>query len=172
MKLIRKLSSQEFNEILDVVNEAAEAYRGIIPKDCWKEPYMPTEELAKERGLGVEFFGYFEEDKLLGVMGIQSVKDVTLIRHAYVLSNHQRKGIGEKLLRHLLALAQTIEILVGTWASAWWALRFYQKNGFRLVPEESQRLLSQYWTIPKRQAKTSIVLKLERKCALAYNSWE
>jgi GNAT superfamily N-acetyltransferase len=151
---------------MNVVNEAAEAYSGVIPKDCWKEPYMSAEELAEELGLGVEFFGYFEGEALLGVMGIQLVRDVTLIRHAYVLSSHQRKGIGENLLRYLLALAQTREILVGTWAAAWWALRFYQKNGFSLLPEEaSQCLLSQYWTIPKNQAVTSVVLKLGRKDA-------
>ncbi|MCW4011194.1 MAG: GNAT family N-acetyltransferase [Candidatus Bathyarchaeota archaeon] len=162
--MIRKLSSREFSAILDVVNNAAQVYKGVIPQDCWKEPYMPEKELAEEIESGVEFYGYFEGGMLLGVMGIQYVKDVILIRHAYVLAGHQRKGIGEKLLRYLLTLAGTQrEILVGTWTTAWWALRFYEKHGFKLMPNESQSLLRQYWTIPQRQAETSVVLKLEKQ---------
>ena len=150
----------DFNEILTVVNDAAQVYKGIIPADRWKEPYMPAEELKKEISDGVEFYG-FKDGILLGVMGIQRVRDVTLIRHAYVLRSHQRKGIGEKLINHLRGLAKTSAVLVGTWEAAWWAVKFYKKNGFTLVTEgEKNRLLRKYWQIPERQVKTSVVLKL------------
>jgi GNAT superfamily N-acetyltransferase len=161
--MIGKIPPSQYSAILSVVNDAAQAYKGAIPADVWKEPYMSLEELEEEIGRGVEFYGYFEQGRLLGVMGIQPIKDVTLIRHAYVLTSQQRKGIGEKLLKHLLALAQTQEVLVGTWAAAWWAVRFYQKNGFVLVPRESLNKLRQYWTIPDRQAQTSVVLRLEKR---------
>jgi GNAT superfamily N-acetyltransferase len=134
----------------------------VIPTEVWKEPYMTVGELKEELERGVEFYGWFENGVLVGVMGIQPVKDVTLIRHAYVLTSNQRKGIGEKLLKHLLGLAQTKDVLVGTWAAAWWAVQFYQKNGFRLVPLESRNKLRQHWSIPDRQAETSVVLKLEK----------
>jgi len=161
--VIRKLSSSDFDSILKVVNDAAQAYKGVIPDDLWKEPYMSSEELRHEVDAGVVFYGWFEGDVLLGVMGIQPVKDVTLIRHAYVLSEHQRRGIGGKLLEHLIGLAETSEILVGTWASATWAIRFYEKHGFKLVPpEERDKLLRTYWNIPERQIETSIVLRLRR----------
>lgn len=161
--VIRKLSSSDFDSILKVINEAAQVYRGVIPDDLWKEPYMSSEELRHEVDAGVVFYGWFEGDVLLGVMGIQPVKDVTLIRHAYVLSEHQRRGIGGKLLEHLIGLAKTSEILVGTWASATWAIRFYEKHGFKLVPpEERDKLLRTYWNIPERQIETSIVLRLRR----------
>jgi GNAT superfamily N-acetyltransferase len=161
--VIRKLSSSDFDSILKVVNDAAQAYKGVIPDDLWKEPYMSSEELRHEVDAGVVFYGWFEGDVLLGVMGIQPVKDVTLIRHAYVLSEHQRRGIGGKLLEHLIGLAKTSEILVGTWASATWAIRFYEKHGFKLVPpEERDKLLRTYWNIPEKQIETSIVLRLRR----------
>jgi len=116
--VIRKLSLSNFDSILRVINDAAQAYKGVIPDDLWKEPYMSSEELRHEIDSGVEFYGWFENDALLGIMGIQFVGDVTLIRHAYVLPEHQRRGIGSKLLRHLISLAKTSEILVGTWADA------------------------------------------------------
>jgi GNAT superfamily N-acetyltransferase len=161
-QMISKLPPAEFNSILHVVNDAAEAYRGVIPRDRWKEPYMSVEELRGEIESGVEFYGWVEDDVLVAVMGIQRVNDVTLIRHAYVLTRHQRRGIGEKLLKHLLGLARTTEVLVGTWEAAHWAVCFYEKHDFKLVPkEEKDRLLRKYWNIPERQVETSVVLKLE-----------
>jgi GNAT superfamily N-acetyltransferase len=161
--MIRKLASSDFEAILQVVNDAAEAYKGIIPADRWKEPYMPVEELRAEMEDGVEFYGWKEKGILVGVMGIQQVRDVTLIRHAYVLTSRQRNGIGAKLLKHLLILAKTSEVLVGTWEAAFWAVRFYEKYGFRLVSkEEKNRLLWEFWNIPERQVETSFVLKLQR----------
>ncbi len=158
--MIRRVLPSEFDAVLGVINDAAQAYKGVIPQDMWREPYMTSAELAEEVERGVEFYGCYENGALLAVMGIQPVKDVTLIRHAYVLTSHQRKGLGAELLRYLLSLAKTRQILVGTWAAAWWAVRFYEKNGFRLIPKESH--LRQYWTIPDRQAETSVVLRLER----------
>jgi len=159
--LICKLSSSDFKALLNVINDAAEAYRGVIPQDRWKEPYISSEELRKEIDDGVEFYGLKENGVLLGVMGIQNVRDVTLIRHAYVLTNHQRRGVGGKLLNYLLHLATTRTVLVGTWEAASWAVRFYEKNGFKLVSKtEKDRLLREYWNIPERQIKTSVVLKL------------
>jgi GNAT superfamily N-acetyltransferase len=122
---------------------------------------MTSEEIAAQKA-GVDLYGYYEGGELIAVMGIQPIKDVTLIRHAYVRTSHQRRGIGEKLLQHLLSIAKTNEVLVGTWAAAGWALRFYQKNGFQIVPRESRSKLRQYWNIPDRQAETSIVLRLQR----------
>ena len=162
--MISKLQPAEFNSILHVVNDAAEAYRDVIPEDRWKEPYMSDEELRGEMESGVKFYGWVENDVLVAVMGIQRVNDVTLIRHAYVLTNRQRRGIGEKLLKHLISLARTAEVLVGTWEAAYWATRFYEKHGFKLVSkEEKDRLLRKFWNIPERQIETSVVLKLKRK---------
>ena len=162
MANIRKLSDSDFDAILNVVNDAALVYKGVIPCDRWKEPYMPADELRKEIEEGVEFYGWQENDALVGVMGIQPVGKVTLIRHAYVLTAHQRRGIGEKLLNHLLSKVRTSDILVGTWEAARWAIRFYEKHGFELVSkEEKNRLLREYWNIPERQVETSVVLKLE-----------
>jgi len=160
--MICRLSPSEFDAILSVVNDAAQAYKGVIPEDRWKEPYMPAEELRKEIESGVEFYGWKEDNALVAVMGIQLVNDVTLIRHAYVLTDHQRRGIGEKLLKHLLGLARTSDVLVGTWEVAYWAIRFYEKHGFTLTSkEEKNRLLRKYWNIPERQIETSVVLKLK-----------
>jgi GNAT superfamily N-acetyltransferase len=162
--MISRLQPTESKSILHVVNVAAEAYRGVIPEDQWKAPYMSTEELREEIESGVEFYGWIEDDILVAVMGIQLVNSVTLVRHAYVLTSRQRRGIGEKLLRHLLSLARTSAVLVGTWEAAYWAIRFYQKHGFKLVTkEEKDRLLRKYWNIPERQIETSVVLKLERQ---------
>ena len=125
---------------------------------------MSAEELREEIESGVEFYGWVEDNVLVAVMGIQPINDVTLIRHAYVLTNRQRRGIGEKLLRHLLSLARTVEVLVGTWEAAYWAIRFYEKHGFRLVTrEEKDRLLRKYWNIPERQIETSVVLELKKE---------
>jgi len=160
--MIRKVSPTEVDDILNVVNDAAQAYKGVIPTDCWKEPYMNRTELTEEVARGVEFYGYNENGTLVAVMGIQPVKNLTLIRHAYVRIDHQRRGLGEKLLRHLLDLAGEGEVLVGTWKAAWWAVRFYEKNGFVLISQESRGKLRQYWTIPDRQAETSVVLRMDR----------
>jgi GNAT superfamily N-acetyltransferase len=162
--MICRLQPTDFDSILRVVNDAAEAYRSVIPEDRWKEPYMSTEELREEIESGVQFYGWIEKDGLVAVMGIQPVNDVTLVRHAYVLTRRQRRGIGTTLLKHILSLAQTSEVLVGTWESAQWAIRFYEKHGFKLVTkEEKDRLLRKYWKIPERQVETSVVLKLKRQ---------
>jgi GNAT superfamily N-acetyltransferase len=163
-QMIRKLQAADLTLILHIVNDAAEAYKGIIPKDRWKEPYMSTEEIRGEIASGVKFYGWIENDILVAVMGIQPVNDVTLIRHAYVLTGHQRRGIGEKLLRYLLNMASTSEVLVGTWDAAYWAIRFYEKHGFKLVTKkETAQLLRKYWNIPKRQIETSVVLRLKKE---------
>ena len=160
--MIRGLSSSDFDALYRVVNDAAQAYKGIIPDDRWKEPYMPREELREEIDAGVEFYGWTENGDIIGVMGIQRVKDVTLIRHAYVLTEHQRKGVGGRLLKHLVDLTESSDILIGTWEDADWAIRFYEKHGFTLVPQrEKEQLLREYWDIPDRQIETSAVLKLE-----------
>ena len=144
--------------MLTVINDAAAAYRGIIPADRWKDPYMPGEELREEIEGGVLFYGYTAEDELIGVMGIQDKGDVTLMRHAYVRTHWRNKGIGSRLL--LFLQQQTAKpILIGTWADAVWAVGFYQKHGYRLVTQtEKDRLLNKYWSIPARQVQTSVVL--------------
>jgi len=161
--MICKLLSSDFDSILRVVNDAAQAFKGVIPNDRWKEPYMSAEELKKEIEAGVRFYGWVENNTLLGVMGVQSVKDTTLIRHSYVLPKYQRRGIGGKLLEHLKNLVKTPEILAGTWEDATWAIRFYEKHGFKLVSlKEKDRLLRKYWNIPDRQIETSVVLKFKK----------
>lgn len=160
--MIRRCDEQDFEAMYALINDAAQAYRGAIPEDRWKEPYMPREELRHEMTAGVVFWGYEDMDELVGLMGIQDVQDVTLIRHAYVRTDHQRQGIGSHLLRHLLTLT-TRSMLIGTWADAVWAMRFYERHGFRQVSrEEKDRLLRQYWSIPERQVETSVVLADER----------
>jgi predicted nicotinamide N-methyase/GNAT superfamily N-acetyltransferase len=140
------------------VNAAAVAYRGVIPADRWHEPYMPADELDAEIAAGVEFWGCEADGELLGIMGIQQVRDVDLIRHAYVVPDAQGRGIGSELLSHLLASAER-PMLVGTWAAAQWAIRFYERHGFELVSTERKNaLLAEYWTIPERQVETSVVL--------------
>lgn len=156
--MIRRCDGRDFELIWTIINDGAQAYKGIIPADRWAEPYMPQEKLRHEIDAGVVFWGFAENGTLSGVMGLQEVQDVTLIRHAYVLTSRQRRGIGGSLLRHLLALANS-PVLIGTWADAEWAIHFYEKNGFRLVStEEKNRLLKKYWTIPQRQIETSVVL--------------
>jgi GNAT superfamily N-acetyltransferase len=155
---IRPCRADERDEIFSIVNAAAEAYRGVIPADRWHEPYMPTEQLDGEIAAGVEFWGYEENGELLGVMGIQPVRDVNLIRHAYVVPERQGAGIGGQLLKHLLGVA-TRPMLVGTWAAAEWAIRFYERHGFEYVGKErTAELLREYWDIPDRQIETSVVL--------------
>jgi GNAT superfamily N-acetyltransferase len=161
--MICKLTNTNFQEIITVINDAATAYKGKIPADRWKEPYMDAQEIKEEIQNGVQFYGYVENNNLIAVMGIQLVNDVTLIRHAYTLTNHQRKGIGEKLLKHLLILAQTKRILVGTWEAAQWAVKFYEKHGFSLFSrEETNNMLEMYWNIPERQVATSVALEHKR----------
>jgi len=156
---IRPCRDDERDEILAIVNAAAEAYRGVIPADRWHEPYMPGEELDGEIAAGVEFWGYEDDDDgLLGIMGIQPVRDVNLIRHAYVVPDSQGRGVGGALLEHLLGLA-TRPMLVGTWAAATWAIRFYERHGFEYVGRDrTGELLRAYWDIPERQIETSVVL--------------
>jgi GNAT superfamily N-acetyltransferase len=159
--LIRKLLSSDFDSIYRIINEASQEYKGVIPEDRWNVPYMQRTELHEEIRLGVQFYGWIMDNILIGVMGIQSRNEVTLIRHSYIRTRYQRMGIGTKLLHHLIELADTQTILVGTWNDATWAIRFYKNNGFRCVSrEESNKLLRTYWSIPDRQVETSIVLKL------------
>jgi GNAT superfamily N-acetyltransferase len=160
--LLCQLEIADLASIVAVVNDAAQAYKGVIPADCWKEPYITIQELESEWTAGIKFYGWKIQGSFVGVMGIQRVKDVTLIRHAYVLAAEQRKGVGQKLLNHLINLADTEQVLVGTWTAAWWAVHFYEKNGFRIIPKKCRSRLRQYWTIPDRQAETSVVLGLEK----------
>jgi GNAT superfamily N-acetyltransferase len=155
---IRPLKDEEINLALEIINQAALSYKGVIPADCWQEPYMPEEELRAEMAAGVNFWSYETEAGLVGVMGRQDLQGVTLIRHAYVDPAAQRQGVGARLLAHLQKEIPA-PILVGTWAAAWWAIRFYEKHGFRLVTQaEKDRLLNTYWTITPRQVETSVVL--------------
>jgi|SRR5271157_5585773 len=159
---IRPCTESEFDTICTIINEAAEAYRGIIPADRWHEPYMADEDLRHEIRSGVRFWGCEEDGELVGVMGIQDVQDVTLIRHAYVRTASRGRGIGGKLLAELRKMTDR-PVLIGTWATATWAIQFYEKHGFRLVtPEEKDRLLRKYWSIPERQVETSVVLVEEK----------
>ena len=158
MSAIRPCRDDEREAILAIVNAAAEAYRGVIPPDRWHEPYMPAGELERELAAGVRFWGHEADGALTGVMGIQPVRDVDLIRHAYVAPGSQRRGVGAALLEHL-ARSTTRRMLVGTWAAAEWAIRFYRRHGFELVPPDRKAaLLRAYWTIPERQIETSVVL--------------
>jgi GNAT superfamily N-acetyltransferase len=155
---IRPCRVEERTAILRIINAAAGVYRGVIPPDCWHEPYMPGDELATEIAAGVAFWGYETDSRLVGVMGIQPVRDVNLIRHAYVLPEAQRGGIGGALLSHLHSHSER-RMLIGTWAAAVWAIQFYRKHGFALVPaEQKTRLLKAYWTVSDRQIETSVVL--------------
>lgn len=158
MSVIRRCRADEQPRILAIVNAAAEAYRGVIPADCWHEPYMAAEELAGEIEAGVRFWGIESDGELIGVMGIQDRGDVDLIRHAYVLPSKQGSGVGGSLLAHL-ERSTARRILIGTWSDATWAIRFYQRHGFELVSESAKKsLLEKYWTISERQVETSVVL--------------
>jgi N-acetylglutamate synthase-like GNAT family acetyltransferase len=155
---IRKSVANDFEAILAIINDAAQAYRGVIPNDCWHEPYMSADELVNEIASGVIFWMAEDNGQLLGVMGIQDKEDVALVRHAYTATTVQRKGIGTKLLRRVEALADK-PILIGTWADASWAIEFYRQNGFTIVSDaDRNRLLLAYWSVPARQVETSVVL--------------
>ncbi|HYY60514.1 MAG TPA: GNAT family N-acetyltransferase [Burkholderiales bacterium] len=155
---IRPCSSADVPALFAIINDAAHAYKGIIPADRWHEPYMPREELESELAAGVAFWGAERNGRLVGVMGIQDRGEVTLIRHAYVRTVERRQGIGEALLRHLETLTAK-PILIGTWSAATWAIRFYEKHGYRVLTRpEIVSLLRKYWRIPERQVETSVVL--------------
>ena len=156
--MIRQCDENDIGDILAIFNDGAQAYRGVIPDDCWTQPYMAASALRHEVDSGVKFWGWQAGDELVGMMGIQDVRDATLIRHAYVRTAQRCDGIGAALLAHLRGLTGR-PILIGTWTAASWAIRFYEKNGFVLVGEdEKKRLLGKYWTIPARQVEASVVL--------------
>jgi GNAT superfamily N-acetyltransferase len=156
--MIRRCDDRDFELIWTIINDGAQVYKGIIPEDCWSEPYMSKNELRHEIDHGVAFWGYEERGKLVGVMGFQPVQDVTLIRHAYVATSNQRRGIGALLLSHLWSLAPG-PVLIGTWSDAVWAIRFYEKHGFQIVrPKQKDRLIKQHWSIPERQIEASVIL--------------
>lgn len=157
-EMIRACTSADIPALFEIINDAAQAYKGIIPADRWHEPYMSREHLEKEIADGIRFWGDENAGKLVGVMGIQDRGEVDLIRHAYVRTSRRNTGSGTRLLKHLESLAAK-PILIGTWTAATWAIRFYEKNGYRLLPrEETGRLLRKYWSIPERQIETSVVL--------------
>ena len=156
--LLREAEGGDFEAILAIVNDAARAYRGVIPADRWHEPYMEGDELADELAAEVRFWVAEDEGRVVGVMGLQDKGDVDLVRHAYVATTQQRRGIGAMLLRHIEALVDK-PLLIGTWADASWAIDFYRRNGFALVAgADKDRLLRKYWSIPARQMETSVVL--------------
>ena len=158
--MIGELTKKEISSILNVINDAALKYKGIIPDNCWHEPYMSEQELVNEFNDGVHMFGYNQNNRLVGVMGIQKLKDITLIRHAYVLTNYQGTGVGKSLLKHLLEINQNTCLLVGTWRDATWAIRFYEKFDFALqTKKQTIYLLKKYWKIPLKQIENSVVLK-------------
>jgi len=156
--MIRQADEKDFNTLYEIINDAAIAYKGVIPADRWHEPYMPKNELAAQIIEGVVFYCYCDENGIAGVMGIQDRSEVNLIRHAYVRTKFRQKGIGRILLNHLISNSNK-PILIGTWKAATWAITFYEKHGFSLVSEEDKtRLLKKYWSIPERQIETSVVL--------------
>ena len=156
--MIRTSVDDDFAAMLAIINDAARAYRGVIPADRWHEPYMPADELSKEIASGVVFWVAEQEGQLAGLMGIQEKGDVALVRHAYVASDMQKSGVGTTLLRHVQSLSDK-PILIGTWAAAAWAIEFYRRNGFTVVStRQKDRLLRKYWSIPARQVETSVVL--------------
>ena len=157
-RAIRQSRGEDFARIYFIINEAAKAYQGVIPPDCYRQPYMSRKDLEKEIGR-ITFYGWEESGELVGVMGIEPVKDVTLIRHAYILPEWQRHGIGRKLLIFLMTKVRTPRLLVGTWAAVWWAVAFYEKHGFKLTADKDE-LLRTYWDISERQVETSVVLEM------------
>ena len=158
--MISEYTKGDTSKILHVINDASSRYKGIIPDNCWHEPYMSEQELIDEFSDGVCMFGYHQNNKLIGVIGIQEVKDVVLIRHAYTLTSYQCKGTGSALLEYLLKKNQNSHLLVGTWRNATWATRFYEKFGFILhAKDQSTLLLKKYWKIPSNQIKNSVVLE-------------
>lgn len=159
--MIRSCEFGDTGAVHRIINEAARAYEGVIPADCYHQPYMSLEELKREMKR-MTFYGWEEEGRLVGLMGFEPLKDVSLIRHAYVLPERQKRGIGHNLLKHIVGLVTTAELLVGTWADAYWAIDFYKKRGFTLQPGKDE-LLKKYWDIPRRQIDTSVVLGLRIK---------
>ena len=158
--MIDEYKEADTSKILYIINNASLKYKGIIPDDCWNEPYMSEQELINEFSDGVRMYGYHHNNKLIGVIGIQEIKDVILIRHAYTLSSHQGKGTGSALLEYLLKKNQNSRLLVGTWKNATWAIRFYKKFGFILhAKEETTLLLKKYWNIPSKQIENSVVME-------------
>ena len=158
--MISEYKKNDTSKILHVINDASLRYKGIIPNNCWHEPYMLEQELINEFSNGVRMFGYNHNNKLIGVIGIQKVEDVILIRHTYTLTSHQGKGTGSTLLEYLLKKNQNSRLLVGTWKDASWAIRFYEKFGFILhAKEQSTLLLKKFWKIPSKQIKNSVVLE-------------
>ena len=158
--MISEYTKGDTSKILDVINDASLRYKGIIPDNCWHEPYMSEQELIDEFSDGVHIFGYHHNNKLIGVIGIQEVKDVILIRHAYTLTSYQGKGTGSTLLEYLLKKKKNSRLLVGTWENATWAIRFYKKFGFNLhAKDQSTLLLKKYWKISSNQIKNSVVLE-------------
>jgi GNAT superfamily N-acetyltransferase len=158
---IRQCTPEDESRICEVVNDAAVAYRGVISSDRWKEPYMPLTELQHEIRSGVSFWGAYQGDVLIGVMGLQHVDDVSLIRHAYTRTTHQGQGVGKALLKHVTSHTDR-PLLIGTWTAATWAIGFYQSQGFRLLGKEKDDVLRRYWTIPERQIEESVVLADDR----------
>jgi N-acetylglutamate synthase-like GNAT family acetyltransferase len=156
--MIRQCSAADFDAIFEIINDAAQAYRGVIPNDCWHEPYMSRDELTRQIEDDIVFWGLEQDETLVGVMGIQDKGEVSLIRHAYVRTQLRGRGVGTALLQFLEGKT-TKPILIGTWAAAYWAISFYEKNGYREVTEEEKNhLLRKYWSIPERQVETSVVL--------------
>jgi N-acetylglutamate synthase-like GNAT family acetyltransferase len=159
---LRRSADADLAAMTAIVNDAAQAYRGVIPADRWQDPYMPENELSDEISSGIEFWVAEEDGRLLGVMGLQDKGEVVLVRHAYISTRAQRKGVGTTLLRHVEGLTDK-PVLIGTWAAASWAIEFYRRNGYRVLAHgEKNRLLRKYWTIPKRQIETSVVLADQR----------
>mgnify|MGYP001419583442 CR=1 FL=1 len=158
--MISEYKKTDTSKILYIINDASLRYKGIVPDDCWHEPYMSQQELLEEFSDGVRMYGYHQNDKLIGVIGIQEIKDVILIRHAYTLSSYQNRGAGSALIEYLLKKNQDSRLLVGTWKDAAWAIQFYQKFGFILhTKEETTLLLKKYWKIPTKQIENSVVLE-------------
>jgi GNAT superfamily N-acetyltransferase len=158
--MITEYTKKDLPHILNVINDAALKYKGVIPDCCWKEPYMPKQELISEFDNGVRMFGYSKDNMLVGVMGIQEVEAITLIRHAYTLSDYQGLGIGKSLLQYLFKINRSSSLLVGTWQDATWAIRFYMKNDFVLhTRKQTNRLLERYWQVPLKQMENSVVLE-------------
>ena len=157
--MIRPCRHDDLPRVSEIVNDAASAYKGVIPTDCWHEPYMPLDELRREAA-AMTFFALERDNRLAGVIGYQPLEDVTLLRHLYVETASQRRGIGSALLRHVISLTEAPRLLVGMWVDASWAVRFYERHGFSLLPD-GDRLLRTYWTIPVRQREASLVMGRE-----------
>ena len=158
--MISEYKKTDTSKILNIINDASIKYKDVIPDDCWKEPYMSKQELINEFNDGVRIYGYHHNNTLIGVIGVQEVKDVILIRHAYTLSSYQGKGVGSALLEYLLKKNKNSRLLVGTWKNATWAIQFYKKFDFILhTKEETALLLKKYWKIPTKQIENSVVLE-------------